>query len=66
MDRPEVQRILFHPRTTARTPLPPNAEDIEIEVEPGIGIGCRFYVAGKDRPTILFFMATVRSLLIMI
>ncbi|WPD21827.1 MAG: alpha/beta hydrolase [Candidatus Electrothrix scaldis] len=55
MDRPEVQRILFHPRTTARTPLPPNAEDIEIEVEPGIGIGCRFYVAGKDRPTILFF-----------
>ncbi|MCI5158532.1 MAG: alpha/beta hydrolase [Candidatus Electrothrix sp. AUS1_2] len=55
MDRPEIQRILFHPRTTERTPLPPNAEDIAIGVAPGIVIGCRFFVAGKEKPTILYF-----------
>ncbi|MCI5212516.1 MAG: alpha/beta hydrolase, partial [Candidatus Electrothrix sp. ATG2] len=55
MDSPEVQRILFHPRTTGRTPLPAGAEDIAIEVEPGVVIGCRFFSAGKEKPTILFF-----------
>ncbi|MCI5124994.1 MAG: alpha/beta fold hydrolase [Candidatus Electrothrix sp. AR5] len=55
MDRPEVQRVLFHPRTAERTPLPAGAEDIDIEVEPGVVIGCRFFAAGKDKPTILFF-----------
>ncbi|XOF32647.1 MAG: alpha/beta hydrolase [Candidatus Electrothrix sp. YB6] len=55
MDRPEVQRLLFHPRRAERTPLPEGAEDIDIEVEPGIRIGCRFFPAGKDKPTILFF-----------
>jgi pimeloyl-ACP methyl ester carboxylesterase len=55
MDRPEVQRVLFHPRTAARTPLPAGAEDIDIEVEPGVVIGCRFFAAGKEKPTILFF-----------
>lgn len=55
MDRPEVQRILFHPRTAERTLLPAGAEDIDIEVEPGVVIGCRFFSAGKDKPTILFF-----------
>jgi pimeloyl-ACP methyl ester carboxylesterase len=55
MDRPEVQRVLFHPRTAERTSLPAGAEDIDIEVEPGVVIGCRFFSAGKDKPTILFF-----------
>jgi len=55
MDRPEVQRILFHPRTSEPTPLPPGAEDIAITVELGVTIGCRFFKAGKDKPTILFF-----------
>ncbi len=55
MDRPEVQRILFHPRTAERTLLPAGAEDIDIEVEPGVVIGCRFFSAGKEKPTILFF-----------
>jgi hypothetical protein len=55
MDRPEVQRILFHPRVSEPTALPAGAEDIDIEVEPGITIGCRFFSAGKDKPTILFF-----------
>ncbi len=55
MDRPEVQRVLFHPRAAERTLLPAGAEDIDIEVEPGVVIGCRFFSAGKNKPTILFF-----------
>ncbi|MCI5141447.1 MAG: alpha/beta hydrolase [Candidatus Electrothrix sp. ATG1] len=55
MDRPETQRILFHPRATERTPLPAGAEDIALEVESGVVIGCRFFSAGKEKPTILFF-----------
>ena len=55
MDSPEIQRILFHPRVSEPTPLPPGAEDIAVEVEPGVTIRCRFFVAGKEKPTILFF-----------
>lgn len=55
MDSPEVQRILFHPRVSKRTPAPPGAEDLDIEVEPNVSLGCRLFVAGKDKPTILFF-----------
>lgn len=55
MDSPEVQRILFHPRTVVRTDLPEGAVDIDIEVEPGIKIGCRLFTADKEKPTILFF-----------
>lgn len=55
MDSPQVQRILFHPRTTQPTPLPPDSEDIALPVAPDVTIGCRLFVAGKDKPTILFF-----------
>lgn len=55
MNRPEVQRVLFHPRVAARTALPLGAVDIDIEAEPGVLIGCRLFTAEKDAPTILFF-----------
>jgi len=55
MNRPEVQRVLFHPRVAARTALPLGAVDIDIEVEPGVTIGCRLFTADKAAPTILFF-----------
>lgn len=55
MNHPEVQRVLFRPRAAARTALPSGATDIDIEVEPGIQIGCRFFIADKNAPTILFF-----------
>lgn len=55
MNRPEVQRVLFHPRSEARTVLPPGAADIDIEVETGVSIGCRLFTADKTAPTILFF-----------
>ena len=55
MNRPEVQRVLFRPRAAARTALPPGAADIDIEVAPGIAIGCRLFTADKAAPVILFF-----------
>jgi hypothetical protein len=55
MNRPEVQRVLFRPRTAARTPLPPGAADIDVAVAPGVLIGCRLFTADKAAPTILFF-----------
>ncbi|MCI5132387.1 MAG: alpha/beta hydrolase [Candidatus Electrothrix sp. EH2] len=55
MDSPEVQRILFHPRTTEPSSLPAGAQEIAVEVAPGVFIGCRFFAAGKENATILFF-----------
>jgi len=55
MNRPEVQRVLFRPRTAARTPLPPGATDIDVAVAPDVLIGCRLFTADKTAPTILFF-----------
>ncbi len=55
MNRPEVQRVLFRPRTAARTPLPPGAADIDVTVAPSVLIGCRLFTADKAAPTILFF-----------
>ncbi|WP_417910065.1 alpha/beta hydrolase [Candidatus Electronema sp. PJ] len=55
MNRPEVQRVLFRPRAATRTALPTGATDIDIEIEPGITIGCRLFTADKTAPTILYF-----------
>jgi len=55
LDSVQAQQLLFHPRTTPETPPPQQAENISIEVEPGIIIGCRFFLADKSSPTLLFF-----------
>ncbi len=55
MNRPEIQRVLFRPRAAARTALPSGATDIDVEVEPGVSIGCRLFTVDKAAPTILFF-----------
>jgi len=55
LDAPEVSKHLFYPRATPKTELPPGAADIDIEVTPGITIGCRLFTADKDAPTIMFF-----------
>ena len=54
MDRPEVLAVAFHPR---REPPSQAAgfERLEIPVAPGTVIGGRFYAAGTNLPTILFF-----------
>jgi alpha-beta hydrolase superfamily lysophospholipase len=46
---------LFFPTKTAHTAPPADAVDIDIEVAPGVTIGCRLFTADKEAPTILFF-----------
>ena len=55
MDRPEILQVLFHPRTTARTPLPPESTDIDVDVDNGVRIGCRLHGQDRNAPVILFF-----------
>ncbi|HEB49094.1 MAG TPA: alpha/beta hydrolase [Desulfobulbus sp.] len=55
MDRPEILQVLFHPRTTARTPLPPESTDIDIATGDGVRIGCRLHGRNRQAPVILFF-----------
>lgn len=46
---------IFHPRSCTQTPLPKGAVDVEFETEPGVIIGCRFYIHTPSSPNILFF-----------
>jgi alpha-beta hydrolase superfamily lysophospholipase len=55
LDRPDILQVLFHPRTIIRTPLPPEALDIDVKITPEVTIGCRMFMAGKEAPIILFF-----------
>jgi hypothetical protein len=56
LDRPDILRFIFYPRPNLYPrPRVSNAQDHLIEVEEGIRIGCRFYTAGKDFPTLLYF-----------
>jgi len=55
LDSPEIGQLLFYPRTIDKTVPPAGATDIDIEVEPGVTIGCRLFAAAKEAPTILFF-----------
>jgi len=55
LDQPEILNVLFHPRQSAPTPLPHGATDMEIEVEPGIQLPCRFFAASPEAPILIFF-----------
>ena len=55
MDRPEILQVLFHPRKTVRTPLPPESTDIDVNIEDDVRIGCRLHGRDQDAPVILFF-----------
>ncbi len=56
LDRPEILSFVFYPRKEAqRGDLRPNWQDHSINVEEGVVIGCRFYIAGKDAPNLLYF-----------
>ena len=54
LDQPEVLSHIFHPRPAARSSLPIAAIDLDWPVS-GATLGCRFYAAAKEAPTILFF-----------
>jgi len=56
LDKPEILMFLFHPRPEWGSPgTTSSAEDILIQVEKDVVVGARFYLAGKNAPTILFF-----------
>lgn len=55
LDQPEALSYIFHPTQVERNVSPLNGVDIDIEVEEGIILGCRFFGASKEAPTILFF-----------
>lgn len=56
LDVPEVLLHLFHPRPEMALFNPPtSAQEMFIPVDPGVAIGARFYAAGPQAPTLLFF-----------
>lgn len=54
IDRTGVGQMIFYPRVD-RSPPPPGAEDLPVEIESGVTIGCRFYPADPALPTVLYF-----------
>lgn len=55
-DNPKITRVLFYPRQEfGRTTPHTGADSILIPVEKDVVVGARFYSAGEDVPTILFF-----------
>ena len=55
LDRIEILQYLFHPRPVDRDEKPQNSYDIDIEVESGTQLGCRFFLENIAAPTILYF-----------
>ncbi|MDY6966084.1 MAG: alpha/beta hydrolase [Halobacteriota archaeon] len=56
LDQPWILSLIFYPRRDHQSePRDPNATNHFIEIEDGVSIGCRFYLAGKENPTILYF-----------
>ena len=56
LDRPEVLRVLFHPRKDQGNPYStPDIRIISVEVAPEVEIGGRLYSAGSSSPLIIFF-----------
>jgi uncharacterized protein len=55
LDRPEILSHIFYPRQESITSLPPGAVDLNVTMEPGVIIGCRFYICDSTAPCILYF-----------
>jgi len=55
LDSPEATALLFHPRKSARTPLPANAQDIDFKIDKTATIYGRIFTADQKAPNILFF-----------
>ncbi|MBN2401874.1 MAG: alpha/beta fold hydrolase [Spirochaetes bacterium] len=54
LDQPEIHQVLFYPVKMPQSEKS-DKRNLFFEVEPGIKIGCRFYISDKKHPTILFF-----------
>lgn len=56
LDRPEILRVLFHPRIEyGADAKPPGATDVLIPVDEAVVVGARFHMAHPSAPNILFF-----------
>ena len=55
LDQPRALQYIFHPRKEIASHPPAGAVDYTITVEEGVTIGCRFYIASSNAPSILFF-----------
>lgn len=55
LNRPEILRVMFHPRKNSRNQPPSQAVDLDIQVDQDVSIGCRLFTADKNAPLILFF-----------
>jgi pimeloyl-ACP methyl ester carboxylesterase len=55
LESPEVLSVTFHPRRELGGPGGNGFEVLDIEVEAGVTVGGRFYEAGTNQPTVLFF-----------
>jgi hypothetical protein len=64
LDRPEVLRVLFHPRRDSGPPAgrtdgggtkTPDVQDVLIPVEPGAAVGARLHLGGRAHANLLFF-----------
>lgn len=56
LDRPEVLRVLFHPRREEDWDrLPSGARRVAFQVEAAVHVGGRLYPAGPEAPCILYF-----------
>ncbi|MCL1467158.1 alpha/beta hydrolase [Argonema galeatum] len=53
-DRPEVLRVLFHPRRD-NSMTPKGVYSVAVEVEPGVSVRGRLYPAAPDSPAILYY-----------
>ena len=54
LDNSRAIQAAFYPRTAAKTNSP-NAENLDIEVAPGVSLGARLFYFQPDRPSLLFF-----------
>lgn len=55
LDQPDILTHLFKPQKTAGFPCPSYAEEIPLEVSPGLILTCRYYSVEKDSPTLLYY-----------
>ncbi len=54
LDHPVLLKYLFYPRKE-HTPCPAGAFDLDVPVEEGVSICCRFYAGDGKNPWLLFF-----------
>ncbi len=54
LDRSDIRDVMFYPRPD-RSPTPAGAENLHIEVEPGVRVHARLYPTSPEAPSVLFF-----------